>query len=120
VIAVRDSGDPEALVRRHIASFASLATLRALRQVGSSDAAELAARAGASLPETNAALDELRAAGLVQVIDADAGPRFSLTSHGPLRAAVEAVLERYDQERHFRTRLVLDILRRMSFAPSRS
>lgn len=118
MIAVRESGDHEGLVRGHIGSFASLAALRALRLAGPSGQAEIAARIGTTESETDAVLDELRAAGLVEMTPADGGPLFTLTSHPAVRAAIEAVLDRYEQERHFRTRLVLDILRRMSATPS--
>lgn len=119
MIAVCDSSDHEALVQRHIASFASLATLDALRGAPLSRAAEIAASVGATLPETRAALDELQQGGLVEAVAAEGGTRYRLTTQPALRAAVEAVLERYASERHFRTRLVLDILRRMSPAGSR-
>ncbi|MBI4506112.1 MAG: hypothetical protein HY691_11300 [Chloroflexi bacterium] len=118
MIAVRNGGDHEALVRVHIASFASLGVLRSLRSGGPNDAEELAAQVGATVPETCAALDELLAVGLVERSGDDGRPRFALAAHPALRVAVEAVLDRYEQERHFRTRLVLDILRRMSRAPA--
>lgn len=115
---VRDGGDYDSLVRVHIASFASLGVLRSLRCGGPRDAEELAAQVGASGPETHAALEALLAAGLVERVNGAGRPCFALTAQPAVRRAVEAVLDRYEQERHFRTCLVLDILRRISLAPA--
>lgn len=119
MVSVRDGGDREALVRAHITSFASLGVLRLLRAEGPRVLADLEAHIGSTAAETTCALSDLAAAGLVERIDDGRASRFALTAHSALRAAIEALLDRYEQESFYRTRLVLEILRRMSAeAPS--